>query len=298
MNADILLTGANGQLGFEVTRRAAAHGLTVFGVDVDELDIRDADAVRRMVAAIAPKVVVNAAAHTAVDRAESEVDLSFAVNRDGPANLAAACADAGIGLVHVSTDYVFDGAKTTPWVEDDPIAPLGVYGASKAAGEAAVRSALPAHVILRTAWVYGVHGANFVKTMLRVGKTRDRLTVVDDQHGCPTHAGDLAEAILTISRRMVDGTMPADGWGTFHCSGQGATTWCGFAREIFRRAAPRLARVPEVAAIPTSDYPTPAKRPANSVLDCERLARVHGIRLRPWPEALAEVLAETPIEDL
>jgi dTDP-4-dehydrorhamnose reductase len=296
--ADIFLTGSRGQLGFEVTRRASGFGLTVQGMDVDELDIRDAEAVDRVLAAARPRIVVNAAAHTAVDRAESEADLAFAINRDGPAHLAAACARAGIPLIHVSTDYVFDGSKTGPYVESDPIAPLGVYGTSKAAGEAAVRDTLPQHVILRTAWVYGVHGNNFVKTMLRVGKARDVLRVVDDQHGCPTHAGDLATAALTLARRAIDGTMPTEGWGTFHCTGTGATTWCGFAREIFRLAAPRLDRVPSVEAITTSEYPTPAARPANSVLDCGRLESVHAIRLRPWQGALAEMLAELSIADL
>jgi dTDP-4-dehydrorhamnose reductase len=292
---DILLTGAHGQLGWEVFRRAA--GLSVHAVDCDGLDISDRTSVLRAVDALAPKVVINAAAYTAVDKAEGDADAAYAVNRDGPAHLAEACAAQGIPLIHVSTDYVFDGSQSGAYREDDPVAPLGVYGESKLAGEDAVREALSRHVILRTAWVYGIHGHNFVKTMLRVGAERESLRVVDDQWGCPTFAGDLAEAALTIARRMIDGTVPADGFGTFHCTGNGATTWCGFARKIFDIAAPRLPTVPAVEAITTAEYPTPAKRPANSVLDCRRLEQVYGIRLRPWEAALAEmldaVLAET-----
>lgn len=295
---DLLITGAEGQLGFELARRAAARGLSAEALGRSGLDVCDGEAVARTVAALAPKVVINAAAYTAVDRAESDAATAHAVNRDAAAHLAAACAARGAALIHVSTDYVFDGTKAGAWREDDPVAPLGVYGASKLAGEAAIAAALPRHVILRTAWVYGVHGANFVKTMLRVGRQRDTLRVVDDQHGCPTQAGDLAEAILSIARSIVDERMPAEGWGVFHCAGAGPTTWCGFAREIFRQAAPRLERVPTVEAIATADYPTPARRPANSVLDCERLARVHGLRLRPWPEALGEMLAEISIAEL
>lgn len=290
---DVLLTGANGQLGWEVARRAAARGLAVHAAGSAELDISDAQAVERVVHELRPRVVVNAAAFTAVDRAESNAEAAFRVNRDGPAYLAAACARHGAALIHVSTDYVFDGGKPTAYVEDDPIAPLGVYGASKAAGEAAVRAALPEHVILRTAWVYGVHGANFVKTMLRLAETRDELRVVDDQRGCPTFAGDLAEAILAIAARIKAGGMPAEGYGTFHCAGAGPTTWRLFAARIFELAAPRLGKTPTVTPITTSEYPTPAARPANSVLDCGKLARVHGLSLRPWPEALAEMLDAT-----
>jgi dTDP-4-dehydrorhamnose reductase len=290
---DVLLTGANGQLGWEVARRAAAHGLILHAAGAAELDISDAQAVERAVHELRPRVVVNAAAFTAVDRAESNAEAAFRVNRDGPAYLAAVCARHDAALIHISTDYVFDGARPGAYAEDDPIAPLGVYGASKAAGEAAVRAALPEHVILRTSWVYGAHGANFVKTMLRLAETRDDLRVVDDQRGCPTFAGDLAEAILSIAARIKAGAMPADGYGTFHCAGQGPTTWRLFAARIFELAGPRLGRTPRVTPIATSDYPTPAARPANSVLDCGKLARVHGLRLRPWPEALAEMLDAT-----
>lgn len=295
---DLLITGAEGQLGHELARRATARGRAIEAVGRGGLDITDAAAVAAKIAASRPKLVINAAAYTAVDKAESDAETAWAVNRDGPAHLAATCADLGIPLVHVSTDYVFDGTKVGAYAEDDPVAPLGVYGASKEAGEAAIRRVLPHHVILRTAWVFGPHGANFVKTMLRVGKVRERLTVVDDQHGCPTHAGDLAEAILSIADEILAGTMPENGWGTFHCAGQGETTWCGFAREIFDQAAPRLERLPEVVAISTSGYPTPAARPANSVLDCDRLERIHGLRLRHWTVALADMLGDISIAEL
>ena len=293
MTTDILLTGAQGQLGWELERRALAAGLTVDASDRDDLDITDADSVRARMAAVRPALVVNAAAYTAVDKAESDREAAFAVNRDGPANLAVACAEHGIPLIHVSTDYVFDGSRPGAYREDDPVAPLGVYGTSKFAGEEAVRAACPQHVILRTAWVYGVHGHNFVKTMLRLGRERDSLRVVDDQHGCPTFAGDLAEAVLAIAARLRAGDVPAEGWGTFHCTGSGHTSWCGFAREIFGGVAPHWDRVPEVQGIASSDYPTPARRPANSVLDCSRLEHVYGIRLRDWRPALTEMLDAT-----
>jgi dTDP-4-dehydrorhamnose reductase len=291
VSVDILLTGANGQVGWEVARRA--QDLSVRALTRSDLDISDAAAVQALVAATAPRVVINATAYTAVDKAESDAATAFAVNRDGPAHLAAACARADIALVHISTDYVFDGSKTGAYVENDPVAPLGVYGASKLAGEDAVRASGVRHLILRTAWVYGVHGHNFVKTMLRLGRERDLLKVVDDQHGCPTFAGDLAEAILALSRRLIAGTVSGADHGTFHCVGQGATSWCGFARTILDRAAPHLGKHPHVEAITTADYPTPARRPANSVLDCTKLTRVHGLTLRPWQDALADMLHST-----
>ncbi len=291
MSVDLLLTGANGQVGWEIARRA--KGATLRAFDRAGLDISQRDAVMAVVAATRPKVVINAGAYTAVDKAESERDAAFAINRDGPANLAEACANTGAMLVHISTDYVFDGTKTGAYVETDATSPLGVYGASKLAGEEAVRAGTPRHVILRTAWVHGIHGNNFVKTMLRLAKERDTLRVVDDQHGCPTFAGDLAEAILAIAQRAIAGTVPADGHGTFHCVGAGETTWCGFARKIVAEAAPHLGKQPKVDAIATADYPTPAKRPANSVLDCAKLARVYGLALRRWEDGLAEMLTGT-----
>ena len=224
--ADLLVTGANGQLGFEIARLAAGHGLTCSAMTRDDLDITDPEAVKNAVARVRPKVIVNAAAYTAVDKAETDKDLAFRVNRDGPGFLAEAAEASGAALVHISTDYVFDGTKQGAYSEMDPVAPLGVYGESKEAGERAVREAVDRHIILRTAWVFDSHGANFVKTMLRVGAARDELRVVDDQTGCPTYAADLADTILTLSKSYCAGTMPENGYGTFHCAGTGAVTWC------------------------------------------------------------------------
>ncbi len=287
---DLLLTGAGGQLGHEVARQAAVHGLSIRAFARAELDITDRTAVDGAVGALKPKVIVNAAAYTAVDKAESDRAAAFAVNCDGPAHLAGAAERHGAAILHVSTDYVFDGTKQGAYVETDPVAPLGAYGESKEAGEAAVRAATDRHIILRTAWVFGAHGSNFVKTMLRLGRERDQLRVVDDQTGCPTYAADLAEVVLHLARRVADDAMPQDGFGTFHCAAGPQTTWCGFARTIFELSASRLGKVPQVQAIPTSAYPTPAKRPANSALDCSRLQRVHGLDLPPWPDALGRML--------
>jgi dTDP-4-dehydrorhamnose reductase len=291
VTCDILLTGAGGQVAWEIERRAV--GLTVKALSRLELDISDNKAVHSIVSAAAPKVLINAAAYTAVDKAESEKDRAFAVNRDGPGHLAAVCAARDIPLVHISTDYVFDGASGEPYVEEDFTSPLGVYGESKLAGEAAVRAFLDRHIIMRTAWVYGVHGNNFVKTMLRLGRERDLLRVVDDQRGSPSFAGDLADALLVLARRLRDETLPEEAYGTFHYTGGGAVTWHGFAERIFDIAAPQLGRRPTVEPITTAEYPTPAKRPANSVLDCSKIARIHGIMQRPWQEALQEMLAKT-----
>jgi dTDP-4-dehydrorhamnose reductase len=232
------------------------------------------------------ELVVNCAAYTAVDRAESEPELALAVNRDGPANLAAACGKAHIPLVHISTDYVFDGSKQGPYRETDPVLPLGVYGRSKAEGDTEVRSRLREHIILRTSWVYGVHGNNFVKTMLRLGQERRVLRVVNDQQGCPTNAADLAEVILAIAGRC-----DRNPWGTYHYSGKGVTTWHGLAEAIFAEAQKYTSLLVErVEPIPSAQYPTPAKRPANSVLDCSLFTSTFGIEPRPWRESLADVI--------
>ena len=293
MSCGILVTGIGGQVGWEIARRAARAGLALKGLTSAELDISDSKAVHAAVAQTTPKVIVNCAAYTAVDKAETEKQRAFAVNRDGPGHLAAACAARGIPLVHVSTDYVFDGASRDPYKEDDPTAPLGVYGQSKLAGEAAVRGFLDRHIIVRTAWVYGVHGHNFVKTMLRLGAERDVLRVVADQRGSPTFAGDLADALIKLARRVKSEALPEHAYGTFHYSGGGAVSWHGFAQRIFELAAPKLGRRPRVEAISTAEYPTPARRPANSVLDCSKIGRIHGIMQRPWEAALQEMLAET-----
>ena len=282
----ILLTGAYGQVGWELTRRSRKRGFAVEATDVDVFDITDPRAVEEKVCGQGWELVVNCAAYTAVDRAESEPELALAVNRDGPANLAAACGKAHIPLVHISTDYVFDGSKQGPYRETDPVLPLGVYGRSKAEGDTEVRSRLREHIILRTSWVYGVHGNNFVKTMLRLGQERRVLRVVNDQQGCPTNAADLAEVILAIAGRC-----DRNPWGTYHYSGKGVTTWHGFAEAIFAEAQKYTSLLVErVEPIPSAQYPTPAKRPANSVLDCSLFTSTFGIEPRPWRESLADVI--------
>ncbi|ODR96799.1 hypothetical protein AUC71_04330 [Methyloceanibacter marginalis] len=291
--AGILLTGANGQVGWEIARQARLLGLPCQALERTSLDITVADAVLRAVVHFAPLVVINAAAYTNVDKAETDSETAFSVNRDGAAHLAHACARVDIPIIHISTDYVFDGTKKTPYTEDDPGSPLSIYGESKLAGEAAVREYCAKHVVLRTAWVYGLHGPNFVKTMLRLAGERDQIKVVDDQFGNPTFAGDLGRAILTLVRRLQLGTWPKQGFGTFHLAGEWTTSWCGFAQMIFEEARPRLAHVPAIEPITTADYPTLAKRPAYSALDCGRFARIHGIAMRPGRSALSEMLDTT-----
>jgi len=287
----ILVCGANGQVGWEVVRQGRAAGLDVLALARQELDIADADAVRRCFVQIAPRVVINCAAYTAVDRAEKEIEQAFAANRQGPANLAAACRRAAIPLLHLSTDYVFDGSKASPYKEDDPVAPLGVYGQSKWEGEEAVRNTLAHHIILRVSWVFGVHGHNFVKTMLRLGSERDELRVVNDQKGCPTAAADIAATLLRLATAVAG--KEAVAWGTYHYCGVPATTWYEFAKQIFATAEHIMNRPsPRLIPIPTSEYPTPAKRPANSVLDCGKLESRFGIRAAEWSAALQSMIAE------
>jgi dTDP-4-dehydrorhamnose reductase len=285
----VLVTGAGGQVGHELRRLRWPAGYEVAAYDRAGLDIAQRDAVFAAVASERPGIVVNAAAYAGVDKAESERDAAYAGNCTGPANLATACREAGIPLIHISTDYVFDGSKSGPYREDDPVSPLGAYGETKEEGDRAVREALPAHVILRTAWVYSVHGHNFVKTMLRLAADRPVLRVVADQIGSPTSAADIAAAIATIVQRIAAGNTR---WGTYHFAGGGAVTWHGFATAIFEEAAPWRGAPPRIDAISTADYPTPARRPANSVLDCTRIGEAFGIVPRPWREQLADVIRE------
>jgi dTDP-4-dehydrorhamnose reductase len=285
----LLILGTNGQLGWELVRQSREQELDFHALDFPEIDLGDGGSIEGRLADLGFDGAVNAAAYTAVDRAESESGPAFAINRDGPAVLARICRSRCVPLIHVSTDYVFDGTKQGPYTEDDAIAPLGVYGRSKAEGEGAVREGLPEHLILRTAWLYGVHGQNFVKTMLKLGRERDALRVVADQRGCPTFAADLASAILSIYRRHREGI--AVEWGTYHYCGAGAASWHEFAEAIFEIARRyESLKVAQVAAIATSEYPTPARRPANSVLDCSKIERRLGIRPRPWREALGEMM--------
>lgn len=285
----LLVLGAGGQVGRELCRLAWPAGYRLAAFDRDGVDIAQREPVFAAVARERPDVVINAAAYTAVDRAESEPEQAWAGNCTGPAVLAAACHAAGIPLVHLSTDYVFDGSKPGPYREDDPVSPLGVYGASKEAGDRAVREALARHVILRTAWVYSAHGHNFVKTMLRLAADRPVLRVVADQTGSPTSAADIAAAIGEIVQRLASGEAK---WGTYHFAGGGAVTWHGFAEAIFDIAVPWRGPPPRVEPITTAEYPTPARRPANSVLDCGRIGEAYGIVPRPWRAALADVIGE------
>jgi dTDP-4-dehydrorhamnose reductase len=285
----LLILGSTGQLGWELVRQSREQGLDFHALDFPEIDLGDGGSVKGGLADLSFDAIVNAAAYTAVDRAESEPGPAFAINRDGPAVLARICRARRVPMVHVSTDYVFDGTKLAAYTEDDAISPLGVYGRSKAEGERAVREGLPEHLILRTAWLYGVHGQNFVKTVLKLGRERDALRVVADQRGCPTFAADLASAILSIHRRHREGVTAE--WGTYHYCGAGAASWHEFAEAIFDVARRyESLKVERVAAIATSEYPTPARRPANSVLDCSKIERRLGIRPRPWREALEEMI--------
>lgn len=287
----IIVTGAQGQVGWELTRRALGLGHTVLAWDQAELDITDAVAVDRALNASDADVVINAAAYTAVDKAEQEPELAFAVNRDGPAHLAAACARLHIPLLHISTDYVYDGTKVNSYAEDDPATPMGVYGASKLAGDEAVRRLWSRHLILRVSWVFGVHGHNFVKTILRLAREREELRVVADQRGCPTFAGDIADTLLELAGRSAE-IDANDAWGTYHYCGEPATTWHGFASAIVAMAREREPLpVRTVAAITTADYPTPAARPANSVLNCSHLTTKFAIQPRPWREGLRALLS-------
>lgn len=287
----VLVLGTPGQLGHELMRGTWPAGVSVSGVGYPDFDMGQETDVRRVVAEHAPDVVVNATAYTAVDKAEKEPDAAFAVNRDGPLFLARDCDERGIPLIHVSTDYVFDGAKTGRYVEDDPVCPLNVYGASKAAGEQAIRDSLARHVILRTSWVYAAHGANFVKTMLRLGAERDELSVVADQRGAPTAAIDLAAAVIAVVAHIAGHAGDAP-WGTYHVTAGGETTWYGFADRIFQRLERHTGRRPRLKAIAAADYPSPTRRPANSCLECTKARAAFGIALPLWEDSLDRVLNE------
>lgn len=253
----------------------------------DRLDLTDAAGCAALIAEAEADVVINAAAYTAVDQAETDEETAFAVNAEAPGAMAQAAARRSLPFLHVSTDYVFDGAGDRPWREDDPTSPLGVYGRSKLAGEAAVAAAGGPHVILRTAWVFAGHGGNFVATMLRVGKDRPRLTVVDDQQGGPTAAADIAATLATMAEAFVDRRGET---GVFHYCGAPPVSWRRFAETIFETAGwPDL---PEVAPILTADWPTPAARPKNSVLDCKRIFEAYGVEQPDWRKSLRDAVAE------
>jgi dTDP-4-dehydrorhamnose reductase len=289
----VLVTGADGQVG-RALLQSFAGSAEVIGCNRASLDLANPDQIREKVRAIAPDIIVNAGAYTAVDRAESERDLAFAINARAPGILAEEAQRASALLIHYSTDYVFNGSKRRPWVEDDATGPLSVYGASKLAGEEAIRRVGGPHLIFRTSWVYAPEGKNFVLTMLRVGRERDSLNVVDDQIGAPTTAAELARATRAIADGILEKKFGADrSWsGVYHMTCSGSISWCGFTRAIFKRAHKLLGvEAPKVNPIATSDYPTPAKRPQNSVLSNDKLQRTFKVRLSPWKSALDEVLA-------
>ena len=299
----ILLLGAAGQIGWELARTLAPLG-PVVALSRAEIDLASAEAIRDRVRTTAPGLIVNAAAYTAVDRAEREPDLATAVNGTAPGVLAEEAKRLRVPLVHYSTDYVFDGrppagadGAARPYVESDPAAPINVYGLSKLAGEQAIRAVAPIHLILRTSWIYAARGRNFLDTMRRLAAERDEVRVVADQTGGPTWARMVAEATAQILAATWGAAGPdglADRGGTYHLSASGATSWHGFAAAIFAAMAASGARVPRLTAITTADYPTPAARPAYSVLDGSALACAFGLALPPWPDQLALCLADHP----
>jgi len=289
--ARILVLGGTGQVATALQARLPLDGHEVKAVGRADVDISDPAAARAAVLDYAPDVVVNAAAYTAVDRAEGDEAAARALNAEGPAAAAAAAAGIGAAFIHFSTDYVFDGSKGQPYDETDPPRPLGVYGRTKLDGERAVAAANPRHIILRTAWVCSPTGSNFVKTMLRLAGEREFLGVVDDQHGRPTFARDLADAVAVIVDRL-PGDATSDGWGVFHAASQGETTWCGFARAIMDGSRARGGPAAEIRPITTSEFPTPARRPADSRLSTERLASAYGVRLPQWRTSLDVCLDE------
>ncbi|MBM7037703.1 dTDP-4-dehydrorhamnose reductase [Vibrio ulleungensis] len=283
----VLVTGCNGQVGRCLVNQLA-NKAELLAVDRSELDITHRDAVFDLVNEFQPDYVINAAAHTAVDKAEQEPDLCYAVNRDGPQFLAQAAKSIDATILHISTDYVFSGNKSKPYEEGDETGPLGVYGDTKLAGELALAKANEKHIVLRTAWVFGEHGNNFVKTMLRVGASRDSLTIVGDQVGGPTYAGDIAAALIRIIE-VIEQKGEVD-WGVYHFSGAPHVSWYEFAREIFKGAeAANVLTAPQLTPIPTSAYPTPAKRPINSRLDCSKISANFGIAPSNWTRALKNI---------
>jgi len=274
---NILVTAKNGQVGEALQKAATRFGVNVIALSRAQLDITDAGAIRYAIEQYKPDVLINAAAYTAVDRAEEESEVAFQINCDGSEKLAKECAKKSIPLLHISTDFVFDGEKDTPYTEDDICNPLSVYGQSKRDGEIKVQSACSKHIILRTSWVFGGK-QNFVVTMRRLAKERDSLNVVSDQHGGPTSASDIAECLLLIAKEVVKPDF--DEWGGYNYSGQPSVSWYEFACKILENEDV------SINPIPTSSYPTPAKRPANSVLNCQKILSVFGIEQPDWTKKL------------
>ena len=291
----VLMFGATGQVARCVREQAEAAGRALTALSRQDVDLLDTDAIRAAImAAPESSVVLNAAAYTAVDQAESDVETCRAVNATAPTVMAQACKARGFVFLHLSTDYVFDGTKATAYLEDDLTNPQGVYGATKLEGEAGVLDAHDRVVILRTAWVYSRHGKNFLKTMLRLGAERDALGVVDDQQGCPTHAADIATALLVAADQL---TPSDDRYGLYNFAGQGGASWADFADYIFQLQLARWGRRPVVNRLTTADYPTPAKRPANSMLSSDRFSATFGYMAPPWTESVAMVVGQLEDEN-
>ncbi len=288
MTVKILITGCEGQVGKSLVKRLA-DSTELLAIDRKSLDITDEQAVTRLVAEYNPDIIINAAAYTAVDKAESESGLAISVNRDGPKYLSKAAQKVNAAMLHISTDYVFSGDKTGEYSETDKTAPQSVYGKSKLAGENAVIEHCHRHIILRTAWVFSEYGNNFVKTMLRLGQDREALSIVGDQYGGPTYAGDIATALIKIAHAIEE--KQEVNWGIYHFSGSPHVSWYDFAADIFNQAAARnmISSVPILSNIPTSDYPTPATRPVNSKLNCSKISREFTIEPSDWQQALNQI---------
>ncbi len=291
----VLVTAAQGQVGHALTSMAKDSSFDIVSLPRQQLDITNKPSIQRAMEQIKPDILVNAAAYTAVDKAEADQDAAYRVNEMGSANLAHACHQSDIPLIHISTDYVYSGDQPQPYVEGDTPHPVNVYGASKLAGDKAIASIHDRHIILRTSWVFGLHGNNFVKTMLHLGKERDELGVIDDQYGCPTAAEDIAETVFKLCKAIQSGKAM---WGLYHYCGQPAISWYGFACRIFERAkAMGFDLNIGVKPITTEDYPTPAKRPKSTILDCRRIKTRYNIEQPDWHKRLdAIILAEFAAE--
>ncbi|MEZ9442660.1 dTDP-4-dehydrorhamnose reductase [Vibrio sp. 10N.222.54.F12] len=288
----VLITGCNGQVGSCLAKQLTNNENTlVLALDREHLDIASQESVNAVVTEFQPTIIINAAAHTAVDKAEEEVELSYAINRDGPKFLAQAAQNLGAAILHISTDYVFEGNKVGEYLESDITNPQGVYGESKLAGEIAVTEACDKHIILRTAWVFGENGNNFVKTMLRLGENRDTLSIVGDQFGGPTYAGDIASTLIKIANLINQGDVVE--YGVYHYSGLPHVSWFEFADAIFNVAVEQgvIANKPNLTSIPTDQYPTPATRPSNSQLSTEKITTLFSVGPSDWKAALSNIKA-------
>lgn len=295
MRSHILIIGRDGQLARALAKRKRAGGTTISCIGRPDLDLGTADllAARELISKQRPDIVINTAAYTAVDLAETEPEIAFATNANGPRVLAEATAQAGIPIIQVSTDYVFDGQKPSPYLENDATNPLCIYGASKRAGELAVETANHKHVIIRTSWLYSETGKNFAKSILQMARVRDELTIVSDQIGRPTSADELADGLFRVVDNILFEPTKSELYGYFHAANSGQTSWHGFADEILHISEGLGGPQPRLKAVTTADYPGIAKRPLNSVLDCSKIRRVHGVELSHWQHPIAEMVKTT-----